>query len=82
MLTSEGCASRRKRLWESLPEACDALIVTAPESLIYLANYAPSPFVFNTVESAAALVMLPRSFDPVRGQPAAAIPRSKPRRTR
>jgi Xaa-Pro aminopeptidase len=59
MLTSEGCAGRRSRLWESLPEPCDALVITAPESLVYLANYFPSPFIFNTVESAAALVLLP-----------------------
>ena len=43
---------------ESLPEPCDALVVTAPESLIYFANFAPSPFVFNTVNR-------PRPLDPV-----------------
>ncbi len=59
MLTSEGCAARRRRLWDSLPQPCDALVITEPESLIYLASYAPSPFVFNTVESAAALVLWP-----------------------
>ena len=58
-LTPEGCAARRHRLWQALPAPCDVLVITAPESLIYLANYAPSPFVFNTVESAAALVMWP-----------------------
>lgn len=57
MLTSEGCRTRRNRLWEAVPEDVEALIVTAPESLIYLANFAPSPFVFNTVESAGALVI-------------------------
>ena len=59
MLTPEGCAARRGRLWNSLPEPCDALLLTTPESLVYFANYAPSPFVFNTVESAAALVLRP-----------------------
>ena len=58
-LTPEGCAARRERLWQALPEPCDVLVITTPESLIYLANFAPSPFVFNTVESAAALVMWP-----------------------
>ncbi len=58
-LTPEGCAARRERLWQALPEPCDVLVITEPESLIYLANYAPSPFVFNTVESAAALVLWP-----------------------
>lgn len=59
MLTREGCAARRRKLWASLPKACDALVLTAPESLIYFANFVPSPFVFNTVESLAALVLLP-----------------------
>ena len=40
-------------------DGADALVITSPESLVYYANYAPSPFVFNTVESAAALVLLP-----------------------
>lgn len=57
MLTSEGCLSRRRRLWGAVPEDVAALVVTSPESLIYLANYAPSPFVFNAVESAAALIL-------------------------
>src|SRR5438477_12025837 len=59
MLTSAGCAARRARLWNSLPEPCEALLITSPESLVYFANFAPSPFVFRTVESAAALVLLP-----------------------
>lgn len=59
MMSFEGCAKRRERLWESLPESCDALVITTPESLIYFAGYAPSPFVFNTVESTAALVLWP-----------------------
>ena len=59
MLTSEGCAARRKRLWESLPVPCDALIITTPESLVYFANYEASPFVFNSVESGALLLMRP-----------------------
>jgi Xaa-Pro aminopeptidase len=59
MLTAEGCAARRRRLWSLVPEHCDALVITSPESLVYFANYAPSPFVFNTVESAAVLVLWP-----------------------
>jgi Xaa-Pro aminopeptidase len=57
MLTAEGCHARRSRLWDAVPEEVEALVITSPESLIYLANYAPSPFVFNTVESAAALIL-------------------------
>jgi Xaa-Pro aminopeptidase len=59
MLTSEGCTARRKRLWDSLPDPCDVLVLTEPESLVYYASYYPSPFVFNTVESTAALVLRP-----------------------
>jgi Xaa-Pro aminopeptidase len=60
-LTAIGCAQRRERLWKYVGDAdgADALVITSPESLVYYANYASSPFVFNTVESAAALVLLP-----------------------
>jgi Xaa-Pro aminopeptidase len=57
MLTAEGCHERRRRLWDAVPEEVGTLVVSSPEGLIYLANYAPSPFVFNTVESTAALIM-------------------------
>ncbi len=59
MLTAEGCAARRERLWEALPAACDVLIVGDPSHLIYFAGYVPSPFVFRTVESAALLLLEP-----------------------
>ena len=59
MLTAEGCAARRERLWGALPAECDALIVGDPSHLIYFAGYAPSPFVFRTVESGALLLLEP-----------------------
>ncbi len=59
MLTAEGCAARRERLWRSLPASCDLLVVGDPSHLIYFANYAPSPFVFRTVESGALLLLEP-----------------------
>jgi Xaa-Pro dipeptidase len=59
MLTASGCADRRKRLWDSLPAPCDALILGDPQSLIYFANYAPSPFVFRTIDAGALLVLQP-----------------------
>lgn len=59
MLTAEGTASRRERLWNALQAPCDFLIVADPSSLNYLAAYAPSPFVFRTVESAALLLLEP-----------------------
>jgi Xaa-Pro aminopeptidase len=57
MLTAEGCAARRERLWGALSSSCDVLIVGDPSHLIYFANYAPSPFVFRTVESSALLIL-------------------------
>src|SRR5262245_31211125 len=59
MLTAEGCAARRQRLWDVLPERCDALVVGDPSHLTYFSGYVPSPFVFRTVESAAMLVLEP-----------------------
>jgi Xaa-Pro aminopeptidase len=59
MLTAEGCAARRARLWSALPAPCDLLLVADPSHLIYFAGYAPSPFVFRTVESGALLVLEP-----------------------
>ncbi len=59
MLTAQGCASRRERLFQALPVPCDFLIVGDPSHLIYFANYVPSPFQFQNVESSALLVMEP-----------------------
>ena len=59
MLTDQGCAARRERLWGALPSACDLLIVASPEHLIYFAGYVPSPFVFRANESGAVLLMEP-----------------------
>ena len=59
MLTAEGCAARRERLWRALPGRCDALILTDPKSLISLANFAPSPFVFRSDGAGAVLVLEP-----------------------
>ena len=59
MLTAEGCAARRERLWEALPSPCDVLVVADPAHLTYFAGYSPSPFVFRTVESGAVLLLEP-----------------------
>ncbi len=59
MLIAEGCAARRKRLWEALPATCDLLVLGDPSHLIYFAGYVPSPFVFRTVESGALLLLEP-----------------------
>ncbi len=59
MLTREGCAARRERLWNAVPQECDVLIVGDPSHLIYFASYSPSPFVFRTTESGALLLLQP-----------------------
>jgi len=59
MLTREGCAARRERLWKALPRDCDLLVVADPSHLTYFAGYAPSPFVFRTTESGAILLLRP-----------------------
>jgi Xaa-Pro aminopeptidase len=59
MLTAEGCAARRERLWAALPAHCELLIVGDPSHLTYFAGYASSPFVFRTVESGALLLLDP-----------------------
>jgi Xaa-Pro aminopeptidase len=59
MLTAEGCATRRERLWHALPTECDTLIVGDPSHLVCFAGYVPSPFVFRTVESSALLILEP-----------------------
>src|SRR4051812_30039676 len=59
MLTAEGCASRRGRLWENLASTCDVLVVGDPSHLNYFAGYAANPFVFRTVESGAVLLLEP-----------------------
>src|SRR3954471_21054894 len=59
MLTAEGCALRRSRLWDALPEPCDLLLLGDPAHLIYFANDAPSPFIFRSADAAAVLVLEP-----------------------
>ncbi len=59
MLTAEGCAARRERLWGALPAPCDLLVVGDPSHLTYFAGYSPSPFVFRTVESGRLLLLEP-----------------------
>lgn len=59
MLTAEGCAARRQRLWDALPAPCDALILADPASLIYFASFAPSPFVFRSCDAGGVLVLTP-----------------------
>ena len=57
MLTKEGCAARRKRLWDAIPEPLGFVEVSDPQSLIYFANYAPSPFEFRSSDALAFLIL-------------------------
>ncbi len=57
MLTAEGCAARRQRLWASLPSECDTLILADPQSLVYFANFFLTPFVFRTSDAGGILVL-------------------------
>lgn len=59
MLTAEGCAARRERLWGSLPAPCDLILITEPHQLTYFANFVQSPFVFRSCEATAVLALLP-----------------------
>jgi Xaa-Pro aminopeptidase len=59
MLTAQGSAARRERLFGALPAPCDFLIVGDPSHLVYFANYRPSPFEFRTTESSALLLLEP-----------------------
>ena len=59
MLTAQGCRARRDRLFAALPSPCEILVLGDPASLVYFANYVPSPFEFRTVESSALLVLEP-----------------------
>lgn len=57
MLTAEGCAARRERLWAALPGECDLLVVGDPAHLTYFAGYVASPFEFRSAEAGALLLM-------------------------
>jgi Xaa-Pro aminopeptidase len=59
MLTPEGCAARRQRLWDALPAPCDVLIVSDPRHLIYFANYESWQYVFRANDAGALLVLEP-----------------------
>lgn len=57
MLTAEGCAARRQRLWDALPSECDLLLIGAPEHLTYFSGLDISPFFFRATEAGALLAL-------------------------
>lgn len=56
-LTPEGCRKRRQKLWDGLKEKPDWILLSAPQHLMYFANYYASPFVFRS-QNAPALLLL------------------------
>ncbi len=56
-LTSDGCRTRRARLWDALGDGCDLCVIGDPSHLIYFAGFAVSDFVFRSNDGAALLVL-------------------------
>lgn len=57
MLTKEGCRLRRERLWNSLKDKPDWILLSEPQHLMYFANYYASPFVFRSQNAPALLIL-------------------------
>ena len=57
MLTAEWCRKRRDRLWASLREKPDFILLSEPQHLMYFANYYASPFVFRSQNAPAMLIL-------------------------
>ena len=57
MITEQGCLARRAALWNRLPSTIDTALITARPHLMYLAGFEASATVFNSQESAAALLL-------------------------
>ena len=57
MLTEQGCRARRERLWKETKGALAWIVVTEPRHLMYFANFRASPFVLNSQEAGAALIL-------------------------
>ena len=57
MLTAEGCKKRRARLWASLKNKPDWIILSEPQHLVYFASFYPSPFVFRSQNASAILIL-------------------------
>jgi len=57
MITEQGCLARRAALWQRLPATIDTALITARPHLMYFAGFEASATVFNSQESAAALLL-------------------------
>ena len=56
MLTKEGCASRRRRLWERVPADVQWLLIADPRHVNYLANFWVHPLSFSAGERGLLLL--------------------------
>jgi len=56
-LTAQGCRARRERLWKSLQQQPDWIIIADLDHVNYFSGYFPSPFVFRTNGSTAILLL-------------------------
>src|SRR5262245_36049043 len=57
MLTAAGCRARRQRLWDRLATKPDWILISDPQHQMYLAGYFQPPFVFNTTNAGAMLIL-------------------------
>ena len=56
MLTAAGCKSRRERLWASVPETVEWILVTNPRHVNYLCGFSVNPLSFSAGERAMLLL--------------------------
>jgi Xaa-Pro aminopeptidase len=56
MLTAEGCAARRSRLFSALPSECEWVLLADPRHVNYLSAFLVSPISFSTLERGFLLV--------------------------
>lgn len=50
MLSAEGCAKRRNRLWDKLPEEYEWALITDPRHVLYFSGFLVNPISFSTLE--------------------------------
>ncbi len=56
MLTKEGCLARQKRLWDSVPQEIEWLLIADPRHVLYLSNFLVQPISFSGGERALLLL--------------------------
>ena len=56
MLTKEGCLKRRERLWASVPENVEWLLIADPRHVLYLSNFLVQPLSFSGGERGLLLL--------------------------